>query len=244
MKITALTRTLTPWAFTATLPLAILPSSFAQADDTGWISPENGNGVYTQWVNSALNTTNMGSYVNVGIGCDAAGLSTFWIIGTDNSRQSAVISIPGSIPDGSTIDSVDVQVCQSRAGTGTDGATFQTFIRVDGSDTASGSNITAATPASSPAANSDNFLLGIVKTGPVFASLEVGTLKTNGVNYQRIHTLAARINYTLPGSTTTVSCVTPINIGDDSAYRVSGARRGCEYADGHGYLGYDGRRKF
>ena len=196
--------------------LSALPIASSQAADTGWLSPENGDGNYTQWNNSALGTTNMGSFVNSAVGCDAPALATFWITGFNTARTSVEVTIPGTIPDGATIDSVDVQVCQSRAVSGADGASFQTFIRVDGSDTDAGSDIIAATPANSPAANTQNIPLGIVMTGGTFADLEVGTLKTNSIDFQRIHTLAARINYTIAGSTTAVSCTSPVVIGGDS----------------------------
>ncbi len=49
---------------------------------------------------------------------------------TDNQRESFTISL-ASIPDGSTITSVDVQVTYRDAAGGGDSGTFQTFTRLE-----------------------------------------------------------------------------------------------------------------
>lgn len=197
----------------AMLLFGFFSSTAVQADVTGWLSPESGDGTYTQWSGSSGGTG--GATVNDGIGC-AAGLDTFWTAGLNTYRASAVIAIPGTVPDGATIHSVDIQVCQSRgiAGTPPAGATFQTFVRIDSTNTDSGTNIAASTPVANVTEHTQNIALGVVRTPTTV--LQAGTVKTNAIGSQRIYTLAARINYTIPGSTTTVSCISPTAIGNTS----------------------------
>lgn len=207
------------WSACAAALIALLPASFSQAATTGWLSPGNGNGFYTQWNTTPPDSSvDEGSQVNDGIGC-AAGTATWWVSSAINQRSTGIITVPGSVPDGSTIDSVDVRVCQSRSSAGVDGSTFQTFVRVNSTNIDSGTNITAATPYTSPAANTQNITVGVIKSGTT--TLQAGVLKTNeapapATLTQRIYTLAARINYTLPTTTTTLACASPIYVGNGS----------------------------
>lgn len=198
----------------AVVLFGIFSSTLVQADDTGWLSPEDGDGFYTQWGGSGGGTG--GATVNDGIGCAGVDVNTYWTAGLDTYRASAIITIPATVPDGATIDSVDVQVCQSRgiAGSPPTGATFQTFVRVDSTNTDSGTNISSSSPPSNTTEHIQTIPLGVVRTPTTV--LQAGGVKTNGLGSQRIYTLAARINYTIPGSTTTVSCTSPIAIGNTS----------------------------
>ena len=195
----------------AALLLSAFPVTFVRADDTGYISPQPQNGFYAEWADSSLSNTNTGTFVNDYIGCNAAD-ATYWAAQAINTRQSVIIAIPGSIPDGSTIDSVDVQVCQTLFGLNNTPPlpTFQTFIRVDGANTDSGVDISAAAPNTNKTVNTQNIPVGVVMTGGTIVSLEAGVLKTDTLFAQRIYSLAASINYTLPGSSTTVVCNTPL----------------------------------
>jgi hypothetical protein len=164
-------------------------ASFAQALQTAYISPTS-NGTYADW--------NFSPYTNVnqGPGC-VVGDTDYWSSapGVSNVRESAVIVIPASIPANATINSVDVQVCQAKAVGGTIGATFQTFIRTDTTDTDSGTDITAADPSSNLTADIQTIPVNALRSS--ITTLEVGVLKTNTIDFQRIYTIAGRINYTL-----------------------------------------------
>jgi hypothetical protein len=189
----------------ATLLLGMLPCTWAYAASTGFIQPQPGNGATINWAVSAPGPegTNEGSYVNDGIGCIPN--DTSWWVSSIPSRSSAIITIPAAIVDGSTIVSVDVQVCQGRSELGADGATFQTYVRANTTNIDSGVNITAATPFSAPVPATQTIPVNIVKSGAT--TLEVGVFKTNRAATandpalgQRIYTIAARINYTLPST--------------------------------------------
>jgi hypothetical protein len=197
-------------AASTTLLLGIFPFASAHAASTAFLSPSAGAGVYSGWVNP-------GAVVNEAVGCTGIDGSA-WRGDNLDTRNSAGISSLATVPDGSTITSVDVQVCQQRAAGGADGATFQTFILVNASLTDSGVNVVAATPVGSPVAVTQNIVVagGIVKSNAT--TLNVGARKTNGnTALVRVETIAARINFTLPGSTTTVNCTTPISFGSTSA---------------------------
>ena len=112
---------------------------------------------------------------------------------TGNDRESVLISL-ASVPDGATITSVDVQVWHR--GDSAAGGTFQTFARLNGTDTDSGTNIAAVGSSggcSAPATQTIN-VADTVKAGGT--ALEVGVLKTaaNGATV-RVGAIRATVTY-------------------------------------------------
>ncbi|HSF03788.1 MAG TPA: hypothetical protein VLA62_12290, partial [Solirubrobacterales bacterium] len=101
--------------------------SSAQAHTTSGTLLPDGQGFYTAWTNgeSAVDES----------GTPDCGSSESVIEATGNDRESVLINL-GSVPDGVTITSVDVLVWHR--GDSAPGGTFQTFARLNGTDTDSG----------------------------------------------------------------------------------------------------------
>lgn len=187
--------------------LLLLPFNAAQAGQTSYISPD-AVGTYTGWINGADF-----SLVSNAVGC-VDGDTGAW--GTFNPiRNTATIPLGASlIPDGATIDSVDVQVCQAYFLVA--GATFQTIIRLDGSDIDSGVDVPTAGILTASTQNIP--IPGGLLYSAGSTTLEAGGLLTSGSGSQNVifTTLAARINYRAP-TTTTVTCEPIVEIGEASA---------------------------
>lgn len=177
-------------AVSTALFLGMVPFSLAQADTTGYLSP-SAAGFYQQWIRADDITQ-----INDAIGCP--GNDDNWA--TSNTvnpgdRGSAVISLAG-VPDDATIDSIDIQVCQTRGNLGGNDALFQLFARVDGVDADSGVDIDTNDDPNVRVASVQTIPVGIVKDGAT--TVEVGVIKTSGlnVNATRVFTLSAQINFT------------------------------------------------
>lgn len=189
----------------ATVLLGMLPFSAAQADTTGFLSP-TAVGTFSTWNNSGAIAN-----VNDGVGC--IGDTSAWVAqGAPipvGSRATAIIDL-SSVPDGATIDSIDVQVCHQRTGGGAPGATFQTSASVDGAGpTDSGVDIVA--DPSGQAAITQNIPAGsIVKSGAT--TLEVGVVRMNNINGTRVFTLAAQVNFTPASGPTPPSATKPVPV--------------------------------
>ena len=114
---------------------------------------------------------------------------------TGNDRESVLISL-ATVPDGATITSVDVQVWHR--GDSAAGGTFQTFARLNGTDTDSGTDIAAVgnSGGCAPPATQNINVADTVKAGGT--ALEVGVLKTaaNGATV-RVGAIRAVVNYSV-----------------------------------------------
>ena len=117
---------------TAALAAVMLGLSSAQAHTTTATLFPNGQGTYTAWTNGEDQIDETGT--------PDCGTGESVIESTGNDRESVLISL-ATVPDGATITSVDVQVWHR--GDSAAGGTFQTFARLNGTDTDSGTNIAA-----------------------------------------------------------------------------------------------------
>ena len=145
----------------------------------------NGQGIYTAWTNGEDQIDETGT--------PDCGTGESVIESTGNDRESVLISL-ASVPDGATITNVDVQVWHR--GDSAAGGTFQTFARLNGTDTDSGTNIAAVGSSggcAGPATQNIN-VADTVKAGGT--ALEVGVLKTaaNAATV-RVGAIRAVVNY-------------------------------------------------
>ncbi len=159
--------------------------SSAQAHTTTATLFPNGQGTYTAWTNGEDQIDETGT--------PDCGTGESVIESTGNDRESVLISL-ASVPDGATITSVDVQVWHR--GDSAAGGTFQTFARLNGTDTDSGTNIAAVGSSggcAAPATQTIN-VADTVKAGGT--ALEVGVLKTaaNGATV-RVGAIRATVTY-------------------------------------------------
>src|SRR6202008_2870308 len=98
----------------------------AGAQTSGTLFP-SGQGFYTAWTNGVSNVDETGS-----VSC-----TDYVSSSTSNQRESVAMDL-SSIPDGSTITSVNALVWD--VGSGSSGGTYRTFVRV-GSDTDAAANL-------------------------------------------------------------------------------------------------------
>ena len=159
----------------------------------------DGQGFYTAWTNgeSAIDET----------GTPDCSSSESVIEATGNDRESVLISL-ASVPDGATITSVDVQVWHR--GDSTAGGTFQTFARLDGTNTDSGTDITTTSTSgcTGPVTQTINVAdtvkaggtaleVGVVKTAANATTVRVGAIRAT-VTYNRGPSAAASTTAQLP----------------------------------------------
>jgi hypothetical protein len=187
--------------------LATLPITSVLAATSSEIVP-TGNGIYTAWT---------GDYTDVdeGTGAAACGNGDSITSGTTNDRESVVISL-SSIPDGSTITSIDV-LARDRGDSAADG-TYATFVRFNGSDSANSAvHTVSGTTGGCSGSRTDTFdVTDTVKTGST--TLEIGVVKTSGnTNAVRVGVLSAQITF-IPSTTTSVSCTpNPVTYGSGTS---------------------------
>ncbi|WP_169247877.1 IPTL-CTERM sorting domain-containing protein [Candidatus Competibacter phosphatis] len=201
----------------------------------------NGDGTYLQWSLGLARYT----FVDEAVGCqgdtDLLNLLTeTWIhAGPPNplgTRQSATIDLT-SIPNGARITAVDIIVCQSstalNGGTLTSGGTFQTFTRLNGADTDSGTNITTSGGFTNRTATTQTIAVSsITKTGAT--TLEIGVVKTGSggvLNPSRrsvnVYTLAGNVTYLASDlQVTKADSPDPVLAGQDLIYTLSVTNNG------------------
>ncbi len=185
----------------------LLGSAFAlpgHGSVTANLSP-NGDGFYLQWSLGLARYT----WVDEAVGCPgdtSASLTETWTkLLPVNDRQSATVDLT-SIPNGARITTVDIIVCQSSTALGnggalTSGGTFQTFTRLNGADTDSGTNIVTGGGFGSRTATTQTIAVGpVIKSGAT--TLEIGVIKTGSggvLNPSRrsvnVYTLAGNVTY-------------------------------------------------
>lgn len=170
--------------------LAAMPLTLVAAATTAEIVP-TGNGVYTGWTNDY--TT-----IDEGSGSAICHNGDYVYTSTGTLRESVVISL-SAVPDGATITSVDV-IAKDRSNS-TDGGTYATFVRFNGTDSAnSETHTTTFAEANCTGSHTDTFDVADTAKGGG-TTLEIGVVKINsgGItnNGVRIGTLSAVINYTI-----------------------------------------------
>ena len=146
------------------------------------------NGTYTAWSGDETDIDETSSF--------DCGSSDSIIEGTTGDRESFTISL-SSIPDGSTITSVDVTVRDR--GDSTSGGTYRTFTRLNGTDADNGANLTATGGSGDPCSSTKTQTINVadtVKSG--VTTLEIGVVKVAGnTNTVRVGTMTAVVTYTL-----------------------------------------------
>ncbi len=183
------------------------------ADTTATLGVVSG-GTYTSWLGSKSDIDETSSF-----NCGAADSIVSAISG---ERDSYNIDL-SSIPDGSTITSVDV-IVRDRGGI-VAGGTYRTFSRLDGNNMDNGVDITATgsgvgTTCSSPKTQTID-VADTVKSGTT--TLEVGVLKINSIKSVRVGTIEAIVTYTLPVSFVKVTIAKFINGVQATAENTGGA---------------------
>ncbi len=226
-------------ALQASLVLMVLGApTIALGFSTGFISP-TGDGNYTQWSLGAARYT----WVDEAIGCPGdTSISPIetWVdagplgfpLPSIGDRQSATIDI-SSIPDGASITGVDVRVCQSPTGLSA-GGTFQTFFRMNSTNTDSGTNITTSGVVTNRTDTTQTIPLGpVTKTGAM-TTLEIGVVKTGtgGIpdssrRSVNVYTLAGSVTYLAADlAITKTDSPDPVLAGNDLTYTLTVTNNG------------------
>lgn len=168
------------------------------------------------------------------VGCPgntSASLTEIWTkLLPVNDRQSTTINL-ASIPNGARITAVDIIVCQSS--TLLTGGTFQTFTRLNGTDTDSGTNIVTGGGFGSRTATTQTIAVGpVIKSGAT--TLEIGVIKTGSggvLNPSRrsvnVYTLAGGITYLASDlQVTKTDSPDPVLAGQTLTYTLSVTNNG------------------
>ena len=193
---------------------------------TADLSP-NADGFWKQW------SLGLAEYwmVDATVGCP--GDANLWIEAPPSGdRQSATIPL-SSIPNGAWITKANVIVCHSSSLLTRPGGTFQTFVRLNGADTESGSDIVtggsystrspttqAITPTGVPIVKDGTTVveLGVYKTGTV------GQSSNRSVN---VYTLAGNLEYRASDLEITKSdSPDPVQAGQDLTYTIKVTNNG------------------
>ncbi len=148
----------------------------------------NGQGNYTAWTNGESTVDETGT-----VDCSSADS----ILENNNNDRESVIIDMSSVPNGATINSVDVSVYDR--GDSNSGGTYRTFTRINNSDTDAGSNLSATGTSSCNLKTQTISISPVVKNSGT--TLEVGVVKTNGNNNTiRIGAIRANVTYTNPAT--------------------------------------------
>jgi len=152
--------------------------------DTTTLFP-SGQGFYTQWNGDEGDVDETGS-----VSCGSSDGSDNIASNNNGNRESVNIGL-SSVPDGSTITSVQVFVWD--VASGTIGGTYQTFVRVGSTNTDSGVNLATTSSSGCTARNQTINIPDFVKSGST--DLEVGVLKIGNTNV-RVGAIRAVVTYT------------------------------------------------
>jgi hypothetical protein len=191
---------------------AALSAGFASGNTrTGALVP-GANGTYIDWFGDVRDVSETSNF-NCG-GNDSIGKG-----GADPDRESFTVDI-AAIPVGATITSVAVTVRDAAAAADVDG-TYQTFVRLNTTDTDSGVNLAAKAQLfdacnepqtqtidvpDAVRSESTTLEIGVVKTPPDGSAIRVGTI-TAEVTYNQTPT-TPELSSPTTGSTTTDSAPT------------------------------------
>ena len=189
----------------AALAGALFGYSPAQAHTTTATLEPNGQGFHTAWDGTENDIDDTGTPV-----CDPQSQSIHESV--TNDRESALINLT-TIPNGATITSVDVMAWHR--GDTVAGGTFQTFARIGGVDTDSGTNIATSSIAAActgPTTQTIDVTDTVKAAGTV---LEVGVVKTAAnAAAVRVGALRATVTYNRAPNAPTLS--TPANAATTS----------------------------
>ena len=172
------------------LVLVAMPVAQAYADVTAELVP-TAVGTYTAWTNDYAQIDEG----IVGAVCDGGGPVDYISSATADARETVVISL-ASIPDGSTITSIDILVADR--GDTSEGGTYRTFVRFNGVDSADSAATHSVTGTGGGCTGFpvDTFdIADTVKNAGT--TLEIGVVKVNGIGL-RVGVLSAIVTYTYP----------------------------------------------
>lgn len=173
-----------------------------EADTTSVLRPTadggNDSASWTNTTGAACNTANCYTEVieTSGALCTNSDGDTTFISSQDVDVSQTFDLNESSIPDGSTVSSVEISVCYIKQGGGAGNPTFQTRICVDGSCSNSGTTLTTAT---SYQESSQTHSVSLNKTSSTDIEIGVMAAKKN----VRVSQISAMITYTTPAPTST-----------------------------------------
>src|SRR3989344_4703254 len=166
----------------------------------------NGQGTYTAWIGDEDDIDETGTPDCVDNNTDG---NDNVATSTTGNRESVLISL-SSIPDGSTITSVNVVVTYRNGNGSGDNGTFQTSTRLNGTDLDSGTNLIATNTTCTSGTQTIN-VADAVKSG--VTTLEVGVLKTaTDTSEVYVGTIRAVVTYTLAPTPTPTPTPTTVTI--------------------------------
>lgn len=143
------------------------------------------NGTYIAWTGDETDVDETSSF--------SCGSTDAIIEGTTGDRESFTIDL-SSVPNGAVITSVDINVRDR--GDSVASGTYQTFARLDGTDTDSGVNLSATGTSGCNAKSQNIDVVDTAKSGGT--TLEIGVVKTaTNTNIVRVGTMSAIVNYTV-----------------------------------------------
>ena len=194
--------------------ILVLPSQ-ALAATTGTLQTVASSTTYTAWTGGETDVDETSSF-------DCSSGDSVISTGA-NTREAFTISLT-SIPDISTITSVDITVRDR--GDSSAGGTYRTFTRLNGVNTDNGVNLTATGGSGDPCSPTKTQTIDVtdtVKSGAT--TLEIGVIKINSTgsanNTVRVGTITANITYTLAPVTGSLT-VTKNTIGGNGTFSFTG----------------------
>jgi len=163
------------------------------------------NGTYTAWENGYAEVDETSSF-----SCSSGDYIRDSGSTTGNGQKESFNINLSSVPDGSTITSIQVNSYSRDESSGGNG-TFQTLIIFNGTEAASGSNISPADASTCAGPNAQNFdVIDTVKG--VSTTLQIGVVKTNSGSQVRVGALNTIITYT---DTTPPTVSSSVRVGTD-----------------------------
>ncbi len=206
--------------FSLVLFLLLTPSQ-AMALTSATLNPD-GQGNYTSWGGDEGDLDENGS-----VSCNSSDRIDS---ATNNARESVNINI-SSVPNGSTINSVEVFTWDQGNPTG---GTYKTFVRVGGVDTDAGANLTTTSTGSCNQKSQIIDIADFVKSGST--DLEVGVLKVGTTSVQ-VGAIRAIVTYTPVTYTINANAGTGGNMNPTGSVVInSGADQTFTIAPSAGYI--------
>jgi|GEM_PF-1624704 len=178
------------------LCFALVGVNVCFADTTSQLSPV-GNGFYQDWSGSGY------TVISEGMGSPSCTSGNYINTSGPNKHSSFTIDL-SSIPDGSSIASVNVLAADRSYSSGNDGGTYAAFVRLNGSDGVDSSIYTTSYGSGDcSGSRNDSFSAGGV-TKDDTTTLEIGVVKLGSSNPAKysvvVGAMAAIITYTPPAT--------------------------------------------
>jgi hypothetical protein len=175
-----------------TVLFGLLIPVLALADMSAW-TPPSSNGTYLQW------TPSSGTAHAALIDESPCNGATDYVSTTTAGNRDSVATSLASVPDGSTITALDVQVCASRNATGTGTNTLKVFYRWSGADSSDSAALSLPN-STTPVGIGTSTFSGLSLAKGTGSTLEVGALYASGALGARLSRLSTRITYTPPAT--------------------------------------------